>query len=153
MINEFVGKYRFLSNFDDKEVTYKGLTFLNSEACFQAQKSLTETGKSVFTIMNPSDAKKLGRKVKLRKDWEKVKADIMLEIVRAKFSQNKDIAKKLLDTGDQDLTEGNTWHDNYFGVCSCDRCINETKRNVLGKVLMIVRKELREKGGVTGSKL
>ena len=56
--------------------------------------------KKQFTELNPSEAKKLGRRVKLRKDWEAVKVKIMEELVRAKFTQNPDLADKLLATGD-----------------------------------------------------
>ena len=56
--------------------------------------------------LNPSEAKKLGRRVNLRKDWEAVKVKIMEEIVRAKFTQNPDLAEKLLATGDAYLEGG-----------------------------------------------
>ena len=45
-------------------------------------------------------------------------------------------------TGDAELIEGNTWHDNYWGVCSCSKC-NGRGKNRLGKLLMKVREELR----------
>lgn len=143
MINEFRGNYFFLSNFYDKPVTYGGITYANNEAAFQAQKVLDDAIKQKFTNLEPNEAKKLGRKVKLRPDWEEVKDDIMYQIVKAKFEQNPDLRRKLLATGNQELIEGNTWHDNHFGNCSCPKCRNTKKENVLGKILMKVREELK----------
>ena len=64
----------------------------------------------------------------------------------AKFRQNRDARQILLSTNDAILIEGNTWHDNTWGDCSCgDR--PECKKpglNLLGKALMLVRKELQD---------
>ena len=65
----------------------------------------------------------------------------MYRICLAKFTQNPDLAKRLLDTGDEILEEGNTWHDTYWGV---DLKTGEGK-NMLGSILMRVRNELRIK--------
>ena len=102
-IQKFRGEYFFLSNFYECPVTYKQLTYANNEAAFQAQKCLSDVEKKQFTELNPSEAKKLGRRVNLRKDWEAVKVKIMEELVRAKFTQNPDLADKLLATGDAHL--------------------------------------------------
>ena len=88
IIDSFRGKYFFLSNFFPAPVTYQGLTYQNNEAAFQAQKTLSQEQKIVFTSLAPSDAKRRGRHVRLRQDWESVKDGIMEEIVRAKFTQN-----------------------------------------------------------------
>lgn len=88
-ISEFRGEYYFLSNFYSAPVTYNGMCFENNEAAFQAAKCperMTE-----FCRLNPSEAKRLGRRVKLRGDWEAVKDTVMYEICKAKFSQNPDL--------------------------------------------------------------
>ena len=90
-----------------------------------------------FLGLDPSSAKRKGRRVKLRNDWEEVKDQIMYEIVLNKFSQNEELRKKLIATGDEYLEEGNTWYDTYWGVC------NGKGKNKLGKILMQVREELR----------
>ena len=77
----------------------------------------------------------------MREDWEEVKDQVMYDIVFAKFSQNPDIAKKLVETGKEPIVEGNWWHDNYWGDCKCDRCKNIKGKNMLGKILMVVRHE------------
>lgn len=137
-INSFQGGYFFLSNFYESPVSYRGLTYTNNEAAFQAQKCVSDSEKIRFTTLNPSEAKKLGRKVNLRKDWESVKVKIMEEIVRAKFTQNQDLADKLLATGDAYLEEGNTWGDRIWGT------VGGSGANRLGIILMQIRSEQAE---------
>lgn len=145
MINGFDAEYAFLSNFYDCPVMYNGLKFLNTEAAFQAAKCLNEAEAREFCFLPPNQAKRRGRRITLRPDWEAVKYDIMLEIVRCKFTQNVELQAKLLATGDEELVEGNWWHDNIWGNCSCDHCINKEGKNWLGNILMQVRDELRKK--------
>ena len=137
MIKEFIKEYRFLSNFYTSDIEYNGLVFMSAEAAFQAQKcpSIARS----FTRLSPNRAKARGRSVQLRNDWETVKDDIMYEIVKSKFTQNQDLKRQLLDTGDEELIEGNTWNDTYWGM---DIRTNRGK-NKLGKILMRVREELR----------
>lgn len=138
-IDSFRGKYYFLSNFFPAEVTYNGLTYQNNEAAFQAQKTYTKEERLEFTTLEPRDAKRRGRRVRLREDWEQVKDRIMEEIVRAKFSQNEELKEQLLATGDAQLVEGNRWNDRYWGV----DIRSGVGENHLGKILMKVRSELR----------
>lgn len=142
VVERFREEYDFLSNFYPAEMEYGGLHYLNSEAAFQAQKCLTEEEKKQFTCLPPNQAKRLGRRVQLRPDWEEVKAALMEEIVRAKFSQNPELKAKLLATGEIPLIEGNTWGDTCWGV---DLRTGEGD-NHLGRILMQVRRELRKKG-------
>lgn len=137
MIKIFDGEYAFLSNFYECPVIYDGIKYANSEAAYHAQKTLSADEREQFTTLTPSQSKKLGRKITLRPDWEDVKTQIMYEIVLAKFTQNTDIAAKLLATGDQELIEGNHWNDTCWGVC------NGIGENRLGKILMRVREELK----------
>lgn len=140
MIDRFSGRYFFLSNFYPITVEYDGFVYRNNEAAFQAQKDPSR--RVEFTLLNPSEAKRLGRRVILRKDWEDVKVKTMENIVREKFNQNPDIQEKLLATGDEMLVEGNTWNDRCWGVC------DGVGKNLLGKILMDVRKELKTKRGI-----
>ncbi|WP_295031466.1 NADAR family protein [uncultured Methanobrevibacter sp.] len=137
MIDSFREEYYFLSNFYHVDVEYDGIVYKNTEAAFQAQKVLDDNEKLLFSDLYPREAKKLGRRVKLRKDWNDVKDNYMYEICKAKFTQHEDLAEKLLETGDEELVEGNTWNDTYWGVC------NGKGKNQLGKTLMRIREELR----------
>ena len=100
--------------------------------------TLTEEERREFTLLRPSDSKKRGSSVQLRPDWEEVKAGIMEELVRAKFTQNEELGRLLLATGKSELIEGNSWNDTFWGV---DLKTGEG-RNELGKALMKVRAEL-----------
>ena len=137
MIDSFREEYYFLSNFYHVDVEYDGIVYKNTEAAFQAQKVLDDNEKLLFSDLYPREAKKLGRRVKLRKDWNDVKDNYMYEICKPKFTQHEDLAEKLLETGDEELVEGNTWNDTYWGVC------NGKGKNQLGKTLMRIREELR----------
>lgn len=133
-------QYRFLSNFYEAKVEYKGLAFGSNEAAFQAQKCITEEEKAQFTEFGPGKSKGVGRRVRLRPDWEQVKVGIMEEIVRAKFTQHPELAAKLLETGDKVLVEGNHWGDTCWGV---DTRTGQGE-NHLGRILMKVREELKQ---------
>ena len=138
MIDRFAGEFAFLSNFFNMPVYYNGLLYQNSEAAFQAQKTLDSEERKRFSTMNPSEAKRAGRSVELREDWEYVKDDIMFDIVLSKFASNPFLKKLLFTTGDEELVEGNTWNDTYWGVC------NGKGENHLGKILMKARSLLKE---------
>lgn len=135
MINSFTGNYFFLSNFYQAPVWYQGMQFQNNEAAFQAAKCPEKMIQ--FTILNPSQAKRLGRRVPLRPDWEDVKDKVMYTVCKGKFLQNPYLLKKLMDTGDAELIEGNTWGDKIWGQ------VNGVGENRLGKILMNIRTEIQ----------
>lgn len=93
--------------------------------------------RAIANASTPGLAKKMGRSVSLRPDWEDIKDDVMLEGLYRKFADDE-LAEWLLDTGDEELIEGNWWGDRYCGVC------NGVGQNKLGKLLMKVREELAE---------
>ena len=142
MIDCFEGKYDFLSNFYEHPIQYNGIVYPTNEHFFQAMKSLKEDErKMIAAAPTPGKAKRLGRAITLRSDWETVKYDIMLMGLRLKFC-DKDLREKLRATGDEYLIEGNWWHDNTWGDCSCERCKTTRGRNELGRLLMQVRNEI-----------
>lgn len=133
MISGFFGPMRFLSNFFESQVSYNGLIFTNAEAAFQAQKDPNRACE--FVNLGPKRAKSLGRRVHLRSDWDSVKCQIMLDILRAKFADPV-LRLQLARTAPQELVEANTWGDRFWGVC------NGSGSNVLGLLLMRVRDEI-----------
>lgn len=140
-ISSFEGDYEFLSNFYESPIIYNGITFPTVEHFFQAMKTL-EPGKvyEIAKATTPGMAKRLGRNVKLRPDWENVKVKVMRKGLELKF-QNPALREKLLATGDAFLKEGNTWHDNIWGSCTCERC-GDHGQNLLGQLLMAIREEI-----------
>lgn len=144
MINSFDGEFAFLSNFYDSPISDGRMIMPTVEHYFQAAKADSMYDYiAIATAATPGQAKRAGRKVVLRHDWEDVKMNVMREALRKKFS-DPELKAKLLATGDQHLEEGNTWHDNFWGVCHCDRCQDVMAHNHLGKLLMELRTELME---------
>ena len=138
MINEFRDQYYFLSNFYEAPITWEGLTYPNNEAAFQSAKLENRLAREQFVHLDPSSAKRLGRRIQLRPDWEQVKYRVMQEICMAKFTQNERLREKLIATGDKYLEEGNTWGDRIWGT------VDGQGQNMLGKILMGVRAQLRD---------
>jgi len=134
VINSFQGQYRFLSNFYPAQLEFHGTMWPTSEHAYQAAKTMDLEGKRLIQEANsPGAAKRAGRRVKIRSDWEKSKVLIMHQIVEAKFLQNPDLLLKLHETGDARLVEGNTWNDTFWGIC------DGRGENHLGTILEIVR--------------
>lgn len=157
MINEFRGPYRWLSNFWTSPFTlnavgcvpeiYPGLTgrftFSSVEQAYVAAKTDNPLVQlQVMRLKTPGEMKRFGKTISLRSNWEQIKLPVMSLLVAQKFIQNQDLAKKLVETGDHVLIEGNTWHDRFWGKCFCPNHVGEGK-NELGKILMNVRKGLQ----------
>jgi len=138
----FKNEYSFLSNFYPVTIEYEGIVYRSSEAAYQASKTHDIKIRKEFSKYSASKSKKEGEN--LVKDeiwWKHNSLRIMEEILRIKFSQEH-LKNLLLSTGDEELNEGNTWHDNFFGSCICDNCQN-IGQNHLGKILMKIRNDLR----------
>jgi len=99
--------------------------------------TLIDCREMISRIKDPAKVKQLGKVLKLRKDWDKIKLDTMLWGVREKF-KDKDLRQLLIDTSEHEIVEGNNWGDKFWGVCG------GVGENHLGKILMKVRKEIRE---------
>jgi ribA/ribD-fused uncharacterized protein len=130
--------YGFMGNFYLSKIFVYGRWFLNVEAAFQAQKTNIES--EVLAIQNaakPMEARNLGQICQLRENWEQIKDIVMYDCVLAKFVQHKELRDQLLATGDEELIEDSpvdwTW--------GCGK--DGTGKNLLGKILMRVRSELK----------
>jgi ribA/ribD-fused uncharacterized protein len=136
-IHGFVGEYRWLSNFYPCPVAFGGLKYGSAEAVYQSCK-FPPAERAAFTQLAADAAKKLAHSRKVDEVWWATQEDqVMREAVWAKFSQNPDLAARLLATGDKYLEETNWWDDTYWGV-------HEGKgKNMLGRILMEVRARLR----------
>lgn len=140
----FKDEYNFLSNFYylKNPINWIYHKFDTVENAYQATKCMLKSDIDMFCNISPGKAKRLGRKIIIRSDWENIKIDVMTELVRLKFQNNLSLKNKLLETNNLKLIEGNTWHDNFWGSCYCSKCGNNGK-NHLGKILMMIRNELR----------
>lgn len=140
-ILEFKDEYSFLSNFHPATFVWNHIFWHNSEAAYQAAKSLDRAVWLTFANMtNPGEAKRAGKLIQMRPDWVNVKVEIMRDIVFQKFSQNPDLRLQLLATGDARLEEGNLWKDVFWGVCPPGSGIGQ---NHLGDILMYCRRSFK----------
>lgn len=137
-ISAFSGRYAFLSNFFPSPITAADVHYPTVEHYFQAMKTTDIDDRlKIACAFTPSKAKRLGRQVVLRPDWEAIKVPVMRSALRMKFAAETDLARLLLATDDALLVEGNTWNDQFWGVC------NGRGHNWLGHLLMARRAELR----------
>lgn len=136
------GDHGYMSNFALYPIKLKGKMWPTSEHYFQAQKFAgTRHEQKIRRAGSPMIAARMGRdrSTPLRRDWERVKDNIMRDAVRAKFEQHPDIRDQLLATDLAKLVE-HTAHDAYWGDGGDGR-----GTNMLGRILMEVRDSLRAK--------
>jgi ribA/ribD-fused uncharacterized protein len=144
-ITSFRGRYRFLSNFHPcpKGVLLEGHLYQTSEHAYVAAKTTSEEERHQISLLpGPGGAKQYGKYMVTRPDWHRVRLGLMIKIVTSKFERDEDLLELLYHTGDQNLVEGNTWHDNYWGNCTCGKrasCQGDGENN-LGRILMSVRR-------------
>ena len=130
----------------DVDVSYMGLQFKCVENAYMAAKCDSVDDMVKFIDKTPHWAKDYSVQglISVRKDWDSIKIAVMTDLVWQKFANNPELKKMLLDTGDMELIEGNTWGDVFWGVC-------EGKgQNHLGKILMMTRDKLRKIEPVSG---
>lgn len=139
MINSFSGAYIWLSNFYQCPLKYKGLLYPTLEHAYQAAKTNNkEEIQMIRKCLTPGQAKKAGRLITIRGDWDSKKIKIMKTLLKIKF-KDKELKNRLLATGDEELIEGNWWGDDFWGFCFK----KNQGQNILGKLLMEVREELK----------
>jgi ribA/ribD-fused uncharacterized protein len=138
----FKDNYRWLSNFWKAPVELDGVWYPTVEHAYQAAKSTDPIVRHTFESGTAGDAKRMGKRVRVRSDWNDVKLSIMEKLVRQKFILIPELKARLLATGDQLIEEGNFWHDQFWGICRCVNCRNQGI-NHLGRIIMKVRDELR----------
>ena len=137
-IVSFTGYYAYLSNFSQAPVELDGLIYPTVEHAYQAAKTPSVIlRKAIRAAPTPAAAKRTGRSLPLRPDWDQVRIPIMDQLLRQKFAPCQNAAGLLLATGNRELVEGNTWGDRFWGVCS------GVGENNLGKLLMAIRSDLR----------
>lgn len=131
-IASFQGEHRFLSNFWPAKVTYKGDVFNTTEAAYQAAKSDSPLVRKTFTTMTAAEAKSAGRRVAMRPDFNGDRINVMRDLLEQKFADPA-LRAKLDETKGQELVEGNTWGDTFWGMTT------KGGDNNLGKLLMEIR--------------
>lgn len=118
MISQFSDEHEFLSNFFKAPMSLPLLgTVRDVEHAYQAMKAVRAQDRNyVLAAAGPEDAKRRGREIECRTDWDAVKRRYMHSFVLAKFVQHPELQEKLAATGGQTLVEGNSWGDTYWGA-------------------------------------
>ena len=142
----FVAEYRWLSNYFSCRVEWDGRVYGSAEAAYHSGK-YSRADRDLFTTLDPDRARKLSRvKPYDVAAWEARQVPTMREVVWGKFSQNPELAKKLLATGDRYLEETNWWGDKIWGVYRGEG------QNLLGKIIMETRALLAKEGTAPGER-
>jgi hypothetical protein len=145
-IGGFVAEYRWLSNYFPCRVEWEGRVYGSSEAAYHSGK-YPAADRDVFTRLDPDPARKLSRvKPYDTAAWEARKVRTMREVLWAKFSQNPELAQKLLATGDRYLEETNWWGEKIWGVYQGEG------QNLLGIILMDARARLAKESAAAPGK-
>jgi ribA/ribD-fused uncharacterized protein len=157
IIGAFRGEASFLSNFHSEypslvivDWDFNDISYPTVEHAYQAAKQSDRKWKSLIQhAATPAKAKFLGRTAVLRPKWDTLRLEVMQRLIFQKFNRGTNLpvshlsmAQKLLDTGRCQLVEGNTWHDCFWGKCSCPKCHGKLAENHLGRLLMKRRAEL-----------
>lgn len=130
--------YGCFSNFSRHEVVYENHVYPTSEHAFQAAKTFDPAERAAIAMLKtPGEAKRAGRKLNLRPDWEDVRFSVMVEILYSKALSHKDFRETLESTKDAIIIENSP--TDYVWGCGADG----SGQNLLGKALMKVRNELR----------
>ncbi|EIW79343.1 DUF1768-domain-containing protein [Coniophora puteana RWD-64-598 SS2] len=135
--------YEF-TNFSSHPVQYNGKTYPTCEHLFQSFKFMDEYPDIAELIRTGGDRPMAAFDEAhryqnwVRPDWRQVNVAKMEEALYLKFTQNRELKKLLLDTGDAELVEDSPW-DYFWGVGA-----NHSGRNELGRALERLRDDLSE---------
>jgi ribA/ribD-fused uncharacterized protein len=140
--------YGFLSNCYRCKIVFDGRIFDSSERAYQFGKFRDEKLREWFMsyILSPRHVAIFAHALQtwdISPGWSKSRIQRMKDVVRAKFTQNKDLRQLLLDTGDEELIElgsvSNPVNRRWGMVEAHGKLIGQ---NLLGQILMEVRAEL-----------
>lgn len=131
----------FLSNLYKSEIKFKGKLFPTAEHAYQYGKFRDkDIADWVMTAPSAHFVAIIGHGLfawDIVEDWTKIKVKRMKEIVHAKFKQHSELLKQLLETKNAILLEASSF-DNFWGIGP-----KRKGKNMLGKILMKIREELR----------
>lgn len=144
---------QYLSDFDTEEQPYE-IKFNTAEQAMMFGKAIIfkdfDTARRILEAKHPSQQKDLGREVRNynQEHWDQVKLHLVTMINFHKFSQNPELKKLLIETGQYILAEASPT-DLVYGIGYSDREPNAgyislwKGQNILGRALMRVRDQLQ----------
>lgn len=124
-----------------------GVVYLATENYYQAAKMPDVERRRKLADMSPTASKRAVRTPAFKltpEQWaafESKKLLVMETALRQKFSPGTTWYEKLMATGEEEIVEWNNWNDKYWG-----RTLDGVGENNLGKLLMKLRNEYRNKG-------
>lgn len=152
MIDDFTGEYHYLSNFYKSPMMYSGVVIDTVEHGYQAMKTLDLRQRAdIFAAPTPGAAKRMGRRVGVRDNWDEIKFLVMWDLLQIKFHSTPSLRTQLQATGDEVLIEGNTWGDEIWG---CTKQPGNwgpqwVGQNWLGRLLMLLRRQSNDMHAMT----
>lgn len=138
----FAGKLCFVSNFYPAPLVYKRTPFLSSEQAFQWDKAQTcgnyQSAQQIMECEDPVETKCISDLVDVTEAWSQNEEEILKKIVTEKFTQNRHLGQRLLDSGYEKFYECTTSTKWGTGQTISSRTINTstfTGENRFGKIL------------------
>ena len=147
MKSSFSGDRLFLNPFYEAPVTYNGICYSCIESAYQAQKSVLPEVWEEYSHYSGPVARARGKRGVERSGWGKMRDEVMYEVIWNSVEQNPEIADRLCKIEDETIVFYNDVHDNYYGECQCNECVERQKHNRIGKMWTQVRDEKRSGHG------
>lgn len=143
MINRFENEYDFLRNDYPACIVLGVHVYPTLEHAYQASKTDNDSIREDIRLSKSvTQARLIGRKVTLPFDWDDRRIDVMTTLVKQKFTEHLDLKLKLLLTEDAEIVQGDNVRDQFWSVD-----INGIGQNNLGKILMLVRDNIKASEG------
>jgi len=153
--------YGFLSNWYMSDFVLDGIEFNSNEQYIMYRKAKLlgddETAEAILAADTPAEHQKLGQNAKGYNDalWHGMRQMVAARGLYAKFSQNEELKKQLLETDDAFLVE--CAYKDLNWACGWHLDDDERKdiskwrgKNLLGFALMEVREQIRDELGEDG---
>ena len=140
------------SNWSKSAFTFKEKEFICIEQGYMYNKAVINgapvAAQQISCITDPREIKRLGSAITVsdREQWDAIKGNLMLELVRAKYTQNEALRRELVATGNRTL--GETGKDTFYSIgiplthTDVLNCRKWKAGNKLGKALETVRADL-----------
>ena len=141
----FRKEFYFLSNFYPVSIETKNWgIWLSAEHLYHACKYKDKDERQKIKEHPAKGLKAFCRTLKsFDPEWNDKRMACMRKIVDLKFSQHAFLQRKLVAVKGP-IVEENSWHDNFWGHCICDKCFERLGhhgggKNNLGKILEEIR--------------
>lgn len=134
MVTEFKGDNFFLHTAKLCNFQYDGFYWESIDVAFDYARVIDKSNAYRFLGLNSCQSKLLANSLPNVENWDSIKLDVMYELNKCKFLQNRDLMDRLCST-DYYLANNNSYGDSYWGIH------NGVGKNYLGLILMLIRKE------------